>query len=155
MSDCVRSCRHSTKGPAKQVKSWGSATASSFNASARRGSAPAAPGVVPGVRARRRMYSHQEPGCARVVQSVANEDRRPPDGQCPEASAIVDEGAMREAVEKLSRLSRPARKSCLRVRGTIKMSRNSKRGGCSSVGRALDCGSSGRGFKSLHSPQIS
>lgn len=25
-------------------------------------------------------------------------------------------------------------------------------GGCSSVGRALDCGSSGRGFKSRHSP---
>ncbi len=26
-------------------------------------------------------------------------------------------------------------------------------GGCSSVGRALDCGSSGRGFNPLHSPQ--
>src|SRR5437867_4236614 len=27
-------------------------------------------------------------------------------------------------------------------------------GECSSVGRALDCGSSGRGFKSLHSPSF-
>ena len=155
MSDCVRSCRHRHQRTCERGQILGVGDGEQLQRFARRGSAPAAPGVVPGVRARCRMYSHQEPGCARAVQSVANEDRRPPDGQCPEASAIVDEGAMREAVEKLSGLSRPARKSCLRVRGTIKMSRNSKRGGCSSVGRALDCGSSGRGFKSLHSPQIS
>jgi hypothetical protein len=74
--------------------------------------------------------------------------------------AIADEDMLREGAQRLSglfsrTLVKSARKSCLSEWERLKMSSVSKGGGCSSVGRALDCGSSGRGFKSLHSPQIS
>src|SRR5262245_51360569 len=48
--------------------------------------------------------------------------------------------------------SRSSREATLTIAGRIDNRPWPRRGGCSSVGRAPDCGSGGRGFETLHSP---